>query len=807
VSTAPYPAHGGRSRSRASWGSTGKDEPAGGRLVPVWTARLIGLAALGSLGALEWQRQMAGFPAGRAMLWVLAALAAGGAVVACDRLVGPRRGAAVLSAAIGGVLLATLVSGAPARFVLPVHWGELVSTVFEGIRSTGTVRLPYDAVQPGPRIALEVLGAWLLLAAALFALWPREQGRGFPFVALALLLVLVVSPVVALGGTTSAVLGVVLAALCMVFLWLERLPLRPGLGIAALVGVALAGALPLAATADRGSPWFDYKAFSESIGPNDPVNFRWNQSYGPVDWPRNGNEVMRIKSPKPLYWKAQNLERFDGREWVARRPHATNETTDTDVPEDWRNRPAWTSTIQVEIRRMRSPELIAAGTTMAVRDASRTVVPSGRPGTYSVPGDLRRGDSYSATVHVPEPPTAALAEASSGARGQQADDLLVDVPFKRGESLSLHAVGRGGKGRVRRALVHFRPFGDQRGAYAEFPKANTSSFDVARIMRRSLYARTYRLAMRLRQRSRTPLRYVLAVNRYLERGFNYSERPAPVPAGRAPLDGFLFDTKEGYCQHFSGAMALLLRMGGVPARVSTGFSPGGYSSRYKAWIVRDTDAHAWVEAWYDSAGWVTYDPTPSTTPARSQIFALDDLPQVTDSGSAAAADAAGAGGGGAGDAARRGPGVRADLLHDPLAGATTRTRAAAVERGTPWWQWAAGGVVVLLLAGVAALAFVRRRQLRGLTGSERALVELEAALRRACRPQPTGTTLRQLERVLGTSPDAVGYLRALSAARYGPSPAPPTRAQRRGLRRALASGLGVRGTVRAWWALPPQRGR
>ena len=69
-------------------------------------------------------------------------------------------------------------------------------------------------------------------------------------------------------------------------------------------------------------------------------------------------------------------------------------------------------------------------------------------------------------------------------------------------------------------------------------------------------------------------------------------------------------------------MALLLRMGGVPARVATGFSPGGYSKRKQAWIVRDTDAHSWVEAWFDDYGWVTLDPTPSDTPARSQIATL-----------------------------------------------------------------------------------------------------------------------------------------------------------------------------------------
>src|ERR671928_145527 len=150
--------------------------------------------------------------------------------------------------------------------------------------------------------------------AAMLALWPgsRSRTRGLPFIALAALLVLVASPVVSLGGTRPLVLGAVLAALCIGFLWLERLPLRPGLGVAALLGVALAGALPLAAAADPGQPWFDYKSFAEGLGPDDPVHFAWNQEYGPIDWPRDGNEVMRVQSDEPLYWKAANLEDFDG---------------------------------------------------------------------------------------------------------------------------------------------------------------------------------------------------------------------------------------------------------------------------------------------------------------------------------------------------------------------------------------------------------------------------------------------------------------------------------------------------------------
>ena len=65
-------------------------------------------------------------------------------------------------------------------------------------------------------------------------------------------------------------------------------------------------------------------------------------------------------------------------------------------------------------------------------------------------------------------------------------------------------------------------------------------------------------------------------------------------------------------------MALLLRMGGVPARVSTGFTTGVLDRKAGEYVVRDLDAHSWVEVWYAGYGWVTIDPTPAAAPARSQ---------------------------------------------------------------------------------------------------------------------------------------------------------------------------------------------
>jgi transglutaminase-like putative cysteine protease len=92
---------------------------------------------------------------------------------------------------------------------------------------------------------------------------------------------------------------------------------------------------------------------------------------------------------------------------------------------------------------------------------------------------------------------------------------------------------------------------------------------------------------------------VRAVRRRVQEGATYSETPPQVAV---PLDTFLFDDRTGYCQQFSGAMALLLRMGGIPARVAAGFTPGTFDSERGEYIVRDLDAHSWVEAYFPWLG-------------------------------------------------------------------------------------------------------------------------------------------------------------------------------------------------------------
>jgi hypothetical protein len=103
-------------------------------------------------------------------------------------------------------------------------------------------------------------------------------------------------------------------------------------------------------------------------------------------------------------------------------------------------------------------------------------------------------------------------------------------------------------------------------------------------------------------------------------GFTYTSRPAVF--AEAPLVGFVVQTRAGYCQYFAGAMALMLRYLGVPARVAVGFSSGTYDAKSGVWTVTDHDAHAWVEAWFPGYGWLQFDPTPSAgRPERGHIGA------------------------------------------------------------------------------------------------------------------------------------------------------------------------------------------
>jgi protein-glutamine gamma-glutamyltransferase len=103
---------------------------------------------------------------------------------------------------------------------------------------------------------------------------------------------------------------------------------------------------------------------------------------------------------------------------------------------------------------------------------------------------------------------------------------------------------------------------------------------------------------------------VMAVTSYLRQNYQYSQELGHVPPGRDPVDWFLFDTKIGYCEQFATAEVLMLRSLGITARLATGYSTGEYDPVLDQAVVRERDAHAWVEVWFANHGWVPVDPSP-----------------------------------------------------------------------------------------------------------------------------------------------------------------------------------------------------
>jgi hypothetical protein len=293
---------------------------------------------------------------------------------------------------------------------------------------------------------------------------------------------------------------------------------------------------------------------------------------------------------------------------------------------------------------------------------------------------------------------------------------------------------------------------------------------------RSPYARAYALATRLARGAATPYEFAVAIERYLSarNGFVYDEHP---PVSAVPLESFLVSSRHGYCQQFAGSMALLLRMGGVPARVATGFTTGSYDAADHEYVVSDLDAHARVEAWFPRYGWVRFDPTPGSAPARAGGGLLPAL---------------------RGGAARRAqPASRRNITD---AGAT----APAVSHRRGGGGIPLPGAITALIALLVLALFLLRALIRPAPSAEYLVSELDRALTRAGRPLQGGVTLQVLEQRFRGSPEAAAYVRTLRLARFAGNPKLPRRSQRHALRAHLAVGLGVAGRLRSWWALPPR---
>ena len=118
--------------------------------------------------------------------------------------------------------------------------------------------------------------------------------------------------------------------------------------------------------------------------------------------------------------------------------------------------------------------------------------------------------------------------------------------------------------------------------------------------------------------------------------FAYTLEPALL--GNEPVDEFLFGTREGFCEHYASAFAVLMRAAGIPARVVIGYQ-GGEMNAYGGYLlVRQSHAHAWNEVWLEGHGWVRVDPTAAVAPERVRSGSLAPAERAAAAGAWYAAD-------------------------------------------------------------------------------------------------------------------------------------------------------------------------
>jgi transglutaminase-like putative cysteine protease len=698
-------------------------------------------AALAWYAAAHWTSGLVAHdPDNRVLACVVIAVAVGFAIALTDVLPGPRGLVLRLGCAIAGLGAGFVAIGLDRHLLAPAHWDELRDGLDRGAAALGTVQWPYDGTEPWATLTLLLAVPLVLGTAAALAFWPGRETRPF---ALVVLVAMYGMAVTEHQFDAELARGMGLLALIAAWLWLPRMPER-GWNTAAVAGgavfVACLGALPAAARYEDRDPLIDYQSWNP-FEARATTRFDWSHSYGPIDWPREGETLMHVRSNERNYWKVATLDHFDGLRWVRSGVGRGNHPL---MPAPYNK--AWETSFRVTIRELDSDLFPVAGTPLRISDADPEAVLN-EDGTMEVSSEpLEEGDTYTVDAYVPEPTPGEMRAAYDG----------IPVPLLRYTQM-------------------FLPSAD------DFEGAQLATTEA---ILASPYAPVLRLAQRLAQGQPTTYDVVRAVQRHLRSEYTYDERP---PRRDYPLPAFLFRDRVGYCQQFSGAMALMLRMLGIPARVAAGFTPGSYNAQTKEYRVRDLDAHSWVEVWFGTVGWVPFDPTPSIAPADSQ----------------SSADAASASGGSA-DTPET-PDRVGELGLGSAEG--TGDPGDSDETGGPIDPWMA--LAAFLIVGAAALAAARvraRLSRRSAADRDPDLATLRRVLARTGGPLPPRLTLRELELRLERTagPPAARYARMLRERRFGARGGrPPDGAARRDLRRALSRGKGLRARLAALVALPP----
>lgn len=137
--------------------------------------------------------------------------------------------------------------------------------------------------------------------------------------------------------------------------------------------------------------------------------------------------------------------------------------------------------------------------------------------------------------------------------------------------------------------------------------------DYLQIPKAKITGRTKELTREIVKDKSTDYEKAIAIEEYLRKNFKYNTNVEMPPRNREFIDYFLFETKEGYCTYFATTMAIMLRLEGIPSRYVEGYVAQDLVNE-NTYIVKQKNAHAWVEAFIEPVGWVTFEPTPAFSP-------------------------------------------------------------------------------------------------------------------------------------------------------------------------------------------------
>ena len=498
---------------------------------------------------------------------------------------------------VAGVVAATLVAAriavrvdlAPWRLDHPgsafglTHAVSALGTRFgNGFGDFYGTHLPFDP-RLHPAMNELVLSAVFVFALAIALL----VGARKPVPAALALLLGAGWPATLLGPSHGVAMGA--AILGAALLVLAGLGSRrvPALALpAAAVVVTAAVAVGSATAAGHGLVhWQTWNLAHVATGPDD-IGFVWNAQYGGLKWSGRPTTVLQVRSRRPpSYLRAAVLDDFrDNDAWVLGLPRST----DSLEPPPALERRNETKEI-VTVNALADSHLV--GGSVPIRfEAPRGVQLVRDPGVARLNENLPHGFQYTVWSYTARPSAAALRRSPPTYPYSLAVEGMLDVGY---------------------GLMKTVPFGVPHRADL-----------VETVVRRSPGLRRYlplaRLAEQVAGGARTPYGAVARLEYWFVSSgiFRYSNHPTRTSP---PLVGFVTRTHAGYCQYFAGAMALMLRYLGIPARVAVGFAGGTYDPKQRVWNVTDREAHAWVEVWFRGYGWVPFDPTPAAPGAAPRL--------------------------------------------------------------------------------------------------------------------------------------------------------------------------------------------